>query len=50
MKKKIKIYLQYPWKFPDSPYYKYLLKNPPKNVSFEGAKKQMGWKGRKIQI
>ncbi len=40
--KKIKIYLQYPWKFPDSPYYKYLVKNPPKNIEYLNVHKQKG--------
>lgn len=40
--KSIKVYLQYPWKFPDSPYYKYLVDNPPKNIEFLNAKKQKG--------
>lgn len=38
--KKLKVYLQYPWKFPDSPYYKYLIDNPPKNVEFLNIGKQ----------
>jgi glycosyltransferase involved in cell wall biosynthesis len=40
--KKIKIYLQYPWRFPDSPYYKYLIKNPPKNIEFLNVENQQG--------
>ena len=40
--KKIKIYLQYPWRFPDSPYYKYLIDNPPENVEYLNTKKQKG--------
>lgn len=40
--KKIKVYLQYPWKFPDSPYYKYLIDSPPKNIEFLNIKKQRG--------
>lgn len=39
---KIKVYLQYPWKFPDSPYYKYLIDNPPENIEFLNAEKQKG--------
>ncbi|MEK6927743.1 MAG: glycosyltransferase family 4 protein [Nanoarchaeota archaeon] len=31
---KIKIYLQRPWKISDSPYYHYLLSNPPSNVEY----------------
>ena len=34
-----KIYLQYPWKFPDSPYYKSLIENPPENVTYLNAEK-----------
>lgn len=40
MKNKIKVYLQYPWKFPDSPYYKSLLKYPSENVDYVNAKDQ----------
>ena len=40
--KKIKVYLQYPWKFPDSPYYKYLIDSPPKEIEFLNTKKQKG--------
>lgn len=40
--KKILIYLQYPWKFPDSPYYKYLIQNPPENVQFLNVSEQRG--------
>jgi glycosyltransferase involved in cell wall biosynthesis len=39
---KIKVYLQYPWKFPDSPYYKYLIKDSPKNIEFLNTQKQKG--------
>jgi len=39
---KIKVYLQYPWKFPDSPYYKYLINSPPKNIEFRNTQKQKG--------
>lgn len=38
-KKKIRVHLQYPWKFPDSPYYKYLIENPPKNIIYSGISK-----------
>ena len=31
---KIKVYLQKPWKFSDSPYYQYLRKNPSKNIEY----------------
>jgi len=40
--KKIKVYLQYPWKFPDSPYYKYLIDNPPENIEYLNIHKQKG--------
>jgi len=40
--KPIKVYLQYPWKFPDSPYYKYLIDNPPENIEYLNVKKQKG--------
>jgi glycosyltransferase involved in cell wall biosynthesis len=39
---KTKIYLQYPWKFPDSPYYKYLLDSLPDGVSYVNTGKQRG--------
>jgi glycosyltransferase involved in cell wall biosynthesis len=42
MEKEMKIYLQYPWKFPDSPYYKYLIDSLPKNIEFINTKKQKG--------
>ena len=32
--KKIRVYIQYPWKTSDSPYYKALVENPPKNVEY----------------
>jgi len=38
----IKVYLQYPWKFPDSPYYKYLIDNPPKGIEYLNVSKQKG--------
>lgn len=37
-----KIYLQYPWKFPDSPYYKYLLQEHPKEIKYLNVEKQKG--------
>ncbi len=42
MKSKIKVYLQYPWKFPDSPYYKYIIDNPPKGIEYLNKKKREG--------
>lgn len=40
--KKIRVYLQYPWKFPDSPYYKYLVENPPEDIQYLNTEKQKG--------
>ncbi|MBT7705812.1 glycosyltransferase family 4 protein [archaeon] len=37
-----KVYLQYPWKFPDSPYYKYLIDSPPRGIKYINAEKQKG--------
>jgi glycosyltransferase involved in cell wall biosynthesis len=37
--KKIKVLLQYPWKFPDSSYYKNMLDHSPKKVEFVNYKK-----------
>ena len=34
---KIKVFLQKPWKFSDSPYYQYLRQNPPKNIEYINA-------------
>ena len=42
MDKKIKVYLQYPWKFPDSPYYKYLIQDCPKEIEYCNIEKQKG--------
>ncbi|MCX6742160.1 MAG: glycosyltransferase family 4 protein [Candidatus Pacearchaeota archaeon] len=39
-KKEIKVYLQYPWKFPDSAYYKSLMKYPPKNIRYINTNKK----------
>ncbi len=36
----IKVYIQYPWKFPDSPYYKSLIEFPAKNIEYILDKKQ----------
>ena len=38
----MKVYLQYPWKFPDSPYYKYLIDSPAKGIEYLNAEKQKG--------
>lgn len=40
--KSVKVFLQYPWKFPDSPYYKYLISNPPKGISYLNTENQRG--------
>ena len=40
--KEIKIYLQYPWQFPDSPYYKYLINNHLPEIEYLNVKKQKG--------
>lgn len=39
---KIRIYLQYPWRFPDSPYYKYLVNYPSRGVEYLNIKNQRG--------
>lgn len=38
----MKIYLQYPWRFPDSPYYKYLVESPPEGAEFLNTEKERG--------
>ncbi|MEI7719017.1 MAG: glycosyltransferase family 4 protein, partial [archaeon] len=38
----MKIYLQYPWKFPDSPYYKYLIQSPPPEAEYLNVANQKG--------
>jgi len=38
----IKVYLQYPWSFPDSPYYKYLISYPPNGISYLNTQSQKG--------
>ena len=40
--KTIKVYLKYPWKFPDSPYYKYLIDSPPKGIQFSNIQREKG--------
>ena len=40
--KKIKVYLQYPWKFLDSPYYNNLIQDPPKGIEYLNIQKQKG--------
>jgi glycosyltransferase involved in cell wall biosynthesis len=44
--KKIKVYLQYPWKFPDSSYYKNILDFPPKDISYINYKES----GKKMDV
>ncbi|MDP2947310.1 MAG: glycosyltransferase family 4 protein [Nanoarchaeota archaeon] len=39
---KIRVYFQYPWKFPDSSYYKNILDFPPENAEYINYKKSMG--------
>lgn len=39
MQNKIRVHLQYPWKFPDSSYYKNILDFPPENIDFINYKK-----------
>jgi glycosyltransferase involved in cell wall biosynthesis len=36
----MKVYLKFPWKFVDSPYYKNLINYPPEGVNFLGISKQ----------
>lgn len=38
----LKVYIQYPWKYADSPYYKYLVQNPPKNVVYLNTEREKG--------
>ncbi len=38
----MRVFLQYPWRFPDSPYYKYLIENPPKDVQYLNVSNQKG--------
>lgn len=38
----IKVFLQYPWKFPDSQYYKSLIDFPPKGVSYLNSSREEG--------
>jgi len=40
--RKIKIYLQYPWKYSDSPYYRYLVENPPRNILYFNTQREKG--------
>jgi glycosyltransferase involved in cell wall biosynthesis len=47
---KIKVLLQYPWKFPDSSYYKNILENPPENVEYVNFGHGGKGKTKKIKI
>lgn len=38
----IRVHLQYPWRFPDSPYYKYLINSPPEGIEYLNITKQKG--------
>jgi len=38
----MKVYLQYPWKLHDSPYYKYLLESSPKGIKYSNIQEQKG--------
>jgi len=38
----MKVYLQYPWKFPDSPYYKYLIKDTIEDLEYKNIEKEKG--------
>ena len=40
--KKIKVYIQRPWRFADSPYYQYLLRDPPKDIEYVGQNQKQG--------
>ena len=42
MGKKIKVYLQYPWKASECSYYKYLLTNTPKGIEYITSKEKGG--------
>jgi len=39
-KKNLRVYLQYPWKFPDSNYYNSMVQYPPKNIIYLNADKK----------
>ena len=45
--KNINVYLQYPWKFPDSAYYEYLINNPPEKISYINKGQNAGVISRK---
>jgi len=38
----MKVYIQRPWKFGDSPYYQYLLGYPPKEIEYLGQNSKSG--------
>ena len=39
---KKRVFIQYPWKTIDSPYYKYLVTNPPENIEYINSTNQKG--------
>ena len=39
----MKVHLQYPWRFSDSPYYKYLITDPPQGIEYLNAHQGKGW-------
>lgn len=41
-KQKIRVFLQYPWKYTDSSYYKYLLMSPPKEIEYKTSRDKSG--------
>jgi glycosyltransferase involved in cell wall biosynthesis len=48
---KIRVYLQSPWKFSDSPYYLYLRQNPPENVEYVNANSfELIQSGKKMRL
>ena len=46
----MKVYIQRPWKFADSPYYQYLLNYAPKNVKYLGQSQKQGVVTNKKQM
>jgi len=46
----MKVFLQYPFKFPDSPYYKYLVENLPNGITFLNSKNQTGVITSKLKL
>jgi len=50
--KKIKVHVQYPWRFSDSSTYKYLVRYPPENVEYLNIKTEKGatYNKRKLAV